>query len=93
MTVALALGAVAFALVFTAHAAYLLHLLERERVRHAEQVHNIVVGAGAERREWERERSVLLNRIQDPPAGVAASLAVLRRDEPEESPLDMVHER
>jgi hypothetical protein len=30
-----------------------------------------------ERREWAQERTVLLNRIQDPPAAVAMTMATL----------------
>lgn len=56
--------------------------LEHERFSHEGQIADMVRSAADERREAAQERSVLLNRIQDPPAGVAASLAYLPSPEP-----------
>lgn len=38
---------------------------------------SLVAYANEERRDWTAERSILLNRIQDPGAGVAMSMATL----------------
>lgn len=52
-------------------------LYGRERTLHNEQVCRIIDDFAEERREWTAERTVLLNRIQDPGAGVAMSMATL----------------
>lgn len=54
----------------------------RERTLHGEQIARLVEDMAGERREWAQERHILLNRIQDPPAGVAASMTLLPQPEP-----------